>query len=396
MADHDDLPGRIHRLAEGLDHRSRPVDPEDVMAGLGRASGSSPGRHRALVGVAAVLAVLLVGAGLLLAARDRDEPGRVRTTGPRPTNYTGTPYDALPQAGIAVTEKGRTTLLDFAGKELGSGTAPDLSGPPDGGVPYVAVRFGGDGPTFGIGEPDPAEAPPGCDGATGAGGVRLALCGGRQVGDRIVSVNVAGEVTAVAGKRPKDGPGHWRSAEGSPNARWVLAQWSGKCEAPTAAIVRVPGGKLRTADGKDRIGPVESFAVGWTPDSKAIVSFPEGVCGTTVDDPPGVYLVDPANLRRNLLHRFENGRPVQTFLWRRNDPTANVAERIFARARYELDLEGCCGKPSHGGKDLTAGVRWESAKIAISATAVDEPTPTLLDDPSTKLGPADYLGIAYG
>lgn len=162
-----------------------------------------------------------------------------------------------------------------------------------------------------------------------------------------------------------------------------------------AAIVPVAGGTLRTAGGKDRIGPVESFAVGWTPDSKAIVSFPESGCATTVDDPPGVYLVNPANLRRTLLYRFENGRPFQTVLWRRDDPTANVAERIFARALYEGDLEGCCGEPSHGGRDLTAGVRWEGAKIAVSATAVDEPRPKLLDDPSTKLGPAD-LGIAYG
>ena len=406
MADHDDLPGRIRRLAEDLDHRSRPVDPDDVMAGDVRTGQRRPARNRALVGALAALTVALLGTGLFLVVHERDDAGRVRTTDtpgearstttpdptttstttstgtttgtttPQPTGYTGTPYGALPAVGIAVIEQGRMTLLDFDGKELGSGGEPDLSDPPIGGVPYLSVQSSGDGPSFGIGEPDPAEAPPGCDQAAGAGSERIALCGGKAQGRKeIVRANVVGDVTTVIGDPPGvvEGVGHWANAKPSPDGRWVLGQWSGECEAPTAFLVSGQGGKVRNADGTDAIDAVESYAVGWTPDNQAIIGFPEGVCGTTVDDRPGIYLVDPASGSRSLLRPFADQRSTAG-IWRLDDPTANIPERIFARALRGLDLEGCCGEPSHGGTGATVGAVLDGVDIPVTATPLGQPS----------------------
>jgi hypothetical protein len=79
--------------------------------------------------------------------------------------------------------------------------------------------------------------------------------------------------------------GHWRYSLRRPDGR-VLAQWSGECEVPIAYVIP-PGGAPTELTASQSI---ESFALGWAKDGRAVALLPEGACGGG-DPRPGVYLI---------------------------------------------------------------------------------------------------------
>jgi hypothetical protein len=85
--------------------------------------------------------------------------------------------------------------------------------------------------------------------------------------------------------------GHWRWARFSPDATWVLAQWSGECEIPTAFMVRSDARVPMPVTGEWglRHAP-ESIALGWTAGGEAVVDLPVGSCGASAKR-SGVYLI---------------------------------------------------------------------------------------------------------
>lgn len=92
-------------------------------------------------------------------------------------------------------------------------------------------------------------------------------------------------------------PGHWRWAAASPDGETILAQWSGECEVPKAFFVDADGGSPRSVTGpySRTEPPVNSVALGWTTDGRAIVFVPElPGCGHSLDS--GVFLIDPSGV----------------------------------------------------------------------------------------------------
>lgn len=90
-----------------------------------------------------------------------------------------------------------------------------------------------------------------------------------------------------------DPAGHWRWARFSPDATWVLAQWCGECEIPTAFMVRsdarVP---LPVTGGRGLRHAPESIALGWTVEVNPVVDLPVGSCDASANQ-SGVYLFRP-------------------------------------------------------------------------------------------------------
>ena len=90
---------------------------------------------------------------------------------------------------------------------------------------------------------------------------------------------------------PKAEPrGHWRWSIPSPDGDTILGQWSGECEIPTAYYVPSGGDPQPVAP-----NGVESVALGWTGDGRAIVHLPEAGCGSPLR--PGVYLATGSSLQ---------------------------------------------------------------------------------------------------
>jgi len=89
---------------------------------------------------------------------------------------------------------------------------------------------------------------------------------------------------------PSVGAGHWEDAAVSPDGRTWLAQWSGECEAPSAWFVDARTHQPRFA------GPsgtaLESYALGWLADGRALVQFDPEICAPALPSGPGVYAVD--------------------------------------------------------------------------------------------------------
>jgi hypothetical protein len=85
--------------------------------------------------------------------------------------------------------------------------------------------------------------------------------------------------------------GHWAWAALSPDGSTLLAQWSAECEVPIAFFVPAEGGQPRVvSDEEDWATSPASVALGWTPNGRAIVLFPEeSPCGSA--GKPGLYLV---------------------------------------------------------------------------------------------------------
>lgn len=394
----------LRRVAVALD-AAAPVT--DTGAVKGRHPASAPTRRGAVVLAAAAVVLVVLGAGVAMVVADRDQDVRIETpaTGPATTaatsttdaapttegppatptteapvapvpltSYEGHPWDQLPPAGFAYVTKGGDGVLlaDAFGRILeGSFTAAEVPGlgndPADG----IAI---GPGPEAALAP----VAPVGDDGCptTAGGGVRIATCG--EPAGRIERVEPSGERTELAGLPFGSTAGGYRWAQASPDGEWVLAAYSGECEVPMAVFVPAAGGELRSADGftdwggDEGPGPVESVAVGWAPDGRAVVQFREGVCGSG-DDAPGTYLVDPATGERELLRAELDDRVLQ---WTKVEP-GNERERLLARVRAELGLEGCCGEPAHGGLGVNSGVVWDGTEVPISG---GEPGPVAVTD----------------
>ena len=295
---------------------------------------------------------------------DRSMPS---TDGTDASSWSGAEYTELPRSGIAIATAGELVLHDYAGTELARTRATDLAELQSGHDREVAVVR--PGPSVDVVPADLSEVPPGCRAAATGGGVRVALCGGEaQQPQRIESFTPGGERGVLA--EPPDGSngiGHWQMAIPSPDGRWVLATWSGECESLTAFLLPTSGdGPVTTIDGRAGLADaIESSGIGWSPDGRAVVKLGTGVCGAAADE-PGVHLFDPADRRTELVITLSDPRPT-VHLWRAR-PYGNDAESIFSDVLEQLDLQGCCGEPSHGGLALTAGARWDGYDIPVGAT----------------------------
>lgn len=283
------------------------------------------------------------------------------------SSWTGPGFSELPASGIAVAEDGGLVLHDYDGNELARARTPAANQLSRGPERLLAAVRPGD--TIDAVPADRSDAPPGCESAATAGGVRVALCGGEaQRRQRVESISPTGDqrVLAVA-PQGSYGRGSWRSAMPSPDGRWVLATWSGECEIPTAFLLPATGDEPAiTVDGRAAFaGAAESVGIGWAPDGRAIVQLGTGLCGSAADQ-PGVHLVEPGSLDRRLVIRQPEPGP-SVHLWRVRT-YGNDAEWIFSSAIEQLGIEGCCGEPSHGGRGVTAGARWDGYDIPVGAT----------------------------
>lgn len=82
--------------------------------------------------------------------------------------------------------------------------------------------------------------------------------------------------------------GHWVWAAFAPKSRDVLAQWSAECEVPIAFLVS--RGVMRPYGGRTMADAPESTALGWLPNGSAVIHFPKGACGGSLQR-PGIYEV---------------------------------------------------------------------------------------------------------
>ena len=275
------------------------------------------------------------------------------------------PTVAVDQAGLqradlaVVKDDGdEIILISFDGAEVGRGRR---------GGWYPAERdrgvdVGSDGTL--------AEAPalddalPDCGPVHGRGGVRAAVCGTDNAYTEIRVLAADNTSRVLAG--PVNPTGRWRYALPSPDGRWVLAQWSGECEVPTAYLFRVAGGAGQPVVGAE----FETTAVGWSPDGRAVVGLWPGGCGAA-SEAPGTYLVNPASGQRRRLHPSHEAvivTPVRGFY-------ATRMERIMSRAVDELGVPECCAQPSHGGDDAETGFEFEGHEISVYAEPADDTAP---------------------
>ncbi len=372
--DERELAEQLRGLAAHVDAESRTVHPVTAME---HTPGRDPRRRRQLVGAAAA-ALAVAGTIALIVDDDGRQPVDAVTPPTTETTssttsttsstvsedantFAGTPPEEWPASGIVVVEGERAVLLDHDGTELGEVRGPVLSGMGVGPEQTsIVVR---PGPSFEVEGPPTVDAPTRCDTGAGGGGIRVVLCGGEpQIRERIVSVDPTGATEELFGDAPGSlDAGHWRWALPSPDGEWILGQWSGECEVPTAFFLPVAGGEPRTVDGAATVGEgVESFGVGWAPDGRAVVQLVGGGCGAGADE-PGTYLVDPASGDRTLVRAAAAGGS-RAYTWRRAG-YSNDVERTFARALAELGVEGCCGEPSHGGPAVSSGIVWDGVDI---------------------------------
>lgn len=395
----EEITAQLRRVGEHLDRTGGPVRPDAAMDRSAPLRGLEP-RHAVAAAVATVAVVL--GAGILVAQLD-DEGVEPLETVDQPTStteatsaedqdetsYEGPIFNELPKAGFAVVEEQRLALFDHDGDQLATVRSPvtsELGTRP--GFNAVVVR---PDPHFEFAEGDPAEAPPGCDTAAGAGGVRVALCGGtEQQRSRIMQVAPNGESTLVAEAPPGAGGGHWRWAVPSPDGRWLLAQWSGECEIPSAWLVALQGGRLHSVDGASTLEDAAmSTGVSWASDGTAVVQFHGEGCGQS-SERPGVYRVEPEGLQRDMLHE-EGERTSRAYAWTK-EAYGNERERILARALDELGVAGCCGEPSHGGDAVTGGVIWRGTDIPVIGLPAADPPFVPFIDQLIEAEPIDVLG----
>jgi hypothetical protein len=323
-----DVERSLRSIAAGLDGRSRPVDPDAV-----RSSSSGPRWRptlRPALAVAAAVVVLVVGVALL-AERSGDDAD---PTVVPPTTTATDADDGADDVGIAVF--GQQPELTYYGLDgVVTGVEPaDLSSLEQIFPPNLLV-FGG-----GVrNDVDPAEAPEGCEGAVGARGVRVALCGGqpesRATLDRIDAHGAA--VTLV--ERPLGrSAGRWRWALPSADGSTLLAQWEdAECELQSVWLVSVADGSARPALGAPDVGAI---ALGWLPDGRAAIQVVRPTCGAAGPD-PAVHAVDVLGEgTTQLLVPMPDGGTA--FLWRRDrgarDDTDPVVAAL-ARAADELGLE---------------------------------------------------------
>lgn len=107
-------------------------------------------------------------------------------------------------------------------------------------------------------------------------------------------------------------------------------------------------------------------------------------------DAPGTYLVDPVSGERTLV-RPESDPTSSTYLWDQ-EFYGNLPERSFGRALRELELEGCCGEPSHGGVHAVTGVRWEGVDIPAGGSPLTQPVSIPFNDTVRSSEPIEIDG----
>jgi hypothetical protein len=284
------------------------------------------------------------------ASADPPVAGAVRASGPIEIDD-----GALRRADLVVVDGDDVVLVSFDGTELGRG--------PRGGwypqYPDVGIDVEPGGTL--VDAPAIDESLPGCGAVHGRGGIRTVVCG---VDQRPVEIHV---LPAGGGSRRLAGPinavGHWRYALPSPDGRWVLAQWSGECEVPTAYLFRASGGPGRpVAD-----TALETSAVGWTPDGRAVIGIWPGACGAT-SPRPGTYLLDPTSGDMRRIHANHEA----VMLTSVRGHFANRLERVLSRAHEELGLDVCCNQPTHGGEDAEDGIVFEGHDIEVYAAPLFE------------------------
>jgi hypothetical protein len=215
---------------------------------------------------------------------------------------------SLPRQGIVGTRPGGIVLRDMRGRVVGH-----LSGfrvvPLYGRRPPFEVVVARGNQTFALGprglrsidrpRPDWPRSRRGCH----PGPLPYVICGGPYARKRSASIvylngrKLVGPVGKYGGA--PSFVGHWRSAVRSPDGRTLLLQWSAECEIPVAYFADADGSHLRTVA---RDPTVESDALGWARDGRAVIAFPKGLCGNG-RRPPGTYLVDPRTRRATLVFR---------------------------------------------------------------------------------------------
>ena len=403
----DELHAHLRDTARSLEQRSRAASPDDAIE---RPAPHLSSRWRTPALAAAAALAVVGGVAVWLGTDDDAErvdvvtpaPDDTSTTTPPPTTDGTTttepappPVD-LPNRGFVVRDPDDAVaaLYGMDGHRIGEVDSPVLIQLGTGSGPTTLSVFG-DLANLGLLPPDPAEATPGCTQPAGGAGVRVVLCGSDLQQPTVIGrAEPWGEVatlTEALHTDPSGEPiGHWRWALPSPDGQWILGQWSGECEVPSAVLVPSVGGAPTPVEGAAAETPVESIGLGWTTDSEAIVQFGSGVCGSGVDV-PGVYLVDPATLEQTLVRRVPPRASV--WLWEQDPGTANPLERTFARAAEELGVEGCCGEPSHGSEALTAGVVWQGTDIPIGAAPSTDPPYVPFNDLVISSEPVDIAGL---
>lgn len=406
MPDVPELEEELRSLADSLERRSRPVDPDAAMVG----GAIPPPRRRASLAIAAAALLLLSGVALAATLANSDDGDVVVSGGTEPTmgpttsvpfgagegSYSGVRFEELPEAGVAVAHQNGVTLLSFDGDELGSVgglTAGDLV---SGGAAPLLLRPGGIVEVVdAVVEVDRAEAPPGCERAEGAGAVRVALCEDEEeTTSQVVSVSPGGETVVLAGPPPAAGAdGTWSRATPAPAGAWALAQWSDRCQAAGPYLVAADGSDVRPALAADDSSVVDASALGWSPDGRAAVRVGAGMCDAASPE-PGVYLVDPTSNELSLVASVEVGVPVSRWE-RRVDASVpeRVPERLAFRAFEELGLAACCGEPAHGADTATTGVAWEDFEVPVSATPAEDPPFVPFNDLVLESTPGEIAGL---
>jgi hypothetical protein len=150
------------------------------------------------------------------------------------------------------------------------------------------------------------DVPRGCVVASRRATNWILLCGRIASGTMLptsIEERVNGRRRRIIGPPVRRGPdgrihGHWVHVKVSPTSRWLLAQWSGECEVPTAFLVE--DGKVRTFGADTYAGAPESGALGWLRDGRAVVHFPVGACGGSFRT-PGTYVISRSGKPRLVL-----------------------------------------------------------------------------------------------
>lgn len=406
-----DLHQRLRAYAEHLERASRRTTATDVIR-TGRV-GSRDIRHSLGVALAVAAAAVFVIVGAVVIGGAGEGGGvstidRADTTeSPQPSASDPAGTDVKPsvdedpggaaEQGIAVVDSvaDEVVVLDDTGAVLAT-----LPFPTDDhlGADATAAVVDADVVTF-VGASN-AEAPPGCGNGAGAGGVRIALCGGeRHERTQIVQVAPDGRVQLIVGGPDGERVGYWHRAIPSPDGARVLGQWSGECEATTVHVA-----ELAPAPGAFRpLADVEAQAIGWLDDGRALVQTGPGNCGQG-DAEPGVYAYDLTSGARQLLHPVGSS-SAAAMRWYRQPP--GRAHTVLTEALTAIGVPATEAEESHAGLGVFVasvnGYRIPVAATPVSGAAsvwftdlVTEAAPTAIGSIPAVTGEADIGAfVAY-
>jgi hypothetical protein len=130
------------------------------------------------------------------------------------------------------------------------------------------------------------ERVPGCRLTDARVRLELLVCGRTIKTARYVSGQPRPSLRVVA--RAPGRVGHWQRAEFAPQGDAFFAQWIAECEVPVAFLVT--GGAMHPYGGTTMRDAPVSVALGWLPNGRAVIHFPNGACGGSFDT-PGIYAV---------------------------------------------------------------------------------------------------------